>query len=74
MKYNYLLEQFEFGWHLELQSIPPDLNLHLFVKHLVLHRHFLKPWPPENKNKIRVSMLKITQYNTITIPLHPLPI
>jgi hypothetical protein len=47
MKYNHLLEQFEFRWHLELQTIPSDLHLQLFVEHLVLHKHFLKSWQPD---------------------------
>lgn len=36
-RYSYLLEQFKFGWHLELQSIPQDLHIDLFDKHLLLH-------------------------------------
>lgn len=35
--YNYVLEQVEFGWHLKLQSIPADLHLHVFIKHLLLN-------------------------------------
>jgi len=31
------------------------LHLHLFVRHLVLHRHFLKPWLPEKDYTLAIS-------------------
>jgi hypothetical protein len=27
IKYSYLLEQYKFGWHFELQNISPDIHL-----------------------------------------------
>jgi hypothetical protein len=49
IKYSYLLEQFKFGWHYELQNNSSDLHLlvHLFVKRLFLHHYFLKSRPPK---------------------------
>lgn len=55
-RYSYLWEQFKFRWHLERQSIPADLHLHLFDKHLLLHRHFLKPWPLEKDDALAILL------------------
>lgn len=32
---------------MELQSVPPDLHLHLFDNRLLLRRHFIKPLLPK---------------------------